>query len=220
MGAALAKLTVATRHFAATPVIGHVPGWTGQTDGVIQEPGDKSTYWKVPFEWTGSHSLSNAAAPADTSWVTAEDDQRFVGVVAEVLAVSPDASDITNVSAMGSLEAARHLIKAVPDWGFSRKRAWWQLLMIRDEAAGFVLPVTYDNCARDGLDEATIFHMGVVPVHRGRGLGRLLLRQATQTLVDHGVWRIYCDTASNNDPMIHLFQAEGWTQLPPHQQPI
>jgi ribosomal protein S18 acetylase RimI-like enzyme len=193
---------------------------TGQTDRVIQEPGEGATYWKVPFEWTSSQSLSIDAERADISWVSAESDQRFVGVVAQVLAKSTDASDVANVRLMGSLKAAHHLIEAAPDWGFGHNPAWWQLLVFEGDAAGFVLPVIYDNCARDGLDEATIFHMGVLPIHRGKGLGRSLLRQATRTLVDHGIWRIYCDTAANNDPMIHLFESEGWTKLPLHEQPI
>jgi ribosomal protein S18 acetylase RimI-like enzyme len=62
--------------------------------------------------------------------------------------------------------------------------------------------------------------MGVAPSYRGRGLARLLLRKATQTLVDHGVWRIHCDTAAANAPMIHLFERNGWTQLPAEQQPV
>jgi ribosomal protein S18 acetylase RimI-like enzyme len=135
---------------------------------------------------------------SDLSWVPAEVDQRFGGVVAEAL----DTSE----------QAARHLIDSVPAWGMSREPGWWQLLVLRGEVAGFVLPVIYDNCARDGLDEATIFHMGVLPAHRASGLGRLLLRQATRVLVDHGVWRIYCDTAADNSPMIHLFESEGWRQ--------
>lgn len=72
--------------------------------------------------------------------------------------------------------------------------------MVDGQPAGFVLPVTYDGCSRDGLDEATIYHMGVAPAHRGTGLGRLLLRRTTRVLVDHGVWRIFCDTPANNAP--------------------
>jgi ribosomal protein S18 acetylase RimI-like enzyme len=187
---------------------------------VSRDPEGGATYWKVPFEWTSSKSPSLDDERADVAWASAEKDYRFIGVVAQVLAESPDASDVANVRLMGSMKAAHHLIEAVPDWGFGHKPTWWQLLMVDGEAAGFVLPATYNNCTRDGLDEATIFHMGVLPTHRGEGLGRSLLRQATRTLVDHGVWRIYCDTASNNDPMIHLFESEGWTKYPPLEQPI
>jgi ribosomal protein S18 acetylase RimI-like enzyme len=83
-----------------------------------------------------------------------------------------------------------------------------------------VLPVIYDGSSRDGLDEATIYHMGVSPVQRGSGIGRLLLRHATRLLVSYRVWRIYCDTPLNNEPMIHLFESEGWTRLPAHDRPI
>ena len=82
-----------------------------------------------------------------------------------------------------------------------------------------MLPATFEGCERDGLDEATLIHVGVRPALRGQGLGRLLLRRATATLVEHGVWRIYCDTAAENEPMLRLFETEGWTRFPPHQRP-
>jgi GNAT superfamily N-acetyltransferase len=177
-------------------------------------------YWKVPFEWSGDRALPEREQFEDIVWVSAENDQRLIDLVAPVLAASPDASDQANVSAMGSEAAARHLLNAVPSWGCSHKPGWWQLLTFRGADAGFVLPVVYDGCARDGLDEATVFHMGVLPEHRGRGLGRVLLRKAMGTMLEHGVWRIYCDTAAANDPMIHLFESEEWVSLAPHQRPV
>jgi ribosomal protein S18 acetylase RimI-like enzyme len=51
-------------------------------------------------------------------------------------------------------------------------------------------------------------------------VGRLLLRRATRLLVEHGVWRIFCDTAETNAPMIHLFEDEGWRRLPRHERPL
>jgi GNAT superfamily N-acetyltransferase len=104
--------------------------------------------------------------------------------------------------------------------GFSYDASWWQALTFHGVPAGFVLPVIFDGCTRDGLDEATIYHMGVASSYRGRGLARLLLRRATNTMLDHGVWRLYCDTAAANAPMIHLFESEGWTRLPAEEQPI
>jgi ribosomal protein S18 acetylase RimI-like enzyme len=99
--------------------------------------------------------------------------------------------------------------------------------MVDERPAGFVLPVVYEGCSRGGLDEATIYHIGVAPAHRGAGIGRLLLRRATRVLVSHGVWRIFygvwrifCDTPATNEPMIHLFEQEDWTRLPPHEPPI
>jgi ribosomal protein S18 acetylase RimI-like enzyme len=141
-----------------------------------------------------------------------------IRLVADVLASSPGPEDRHAVEVLGVDEAARRTLALAI--GFSYLPDRWHVLSVREKTAGFVLPVTYDGCSRDGLDEATIYHMGVSPAHRGTGIGRLLLRHATRLLVRHGVWRIYCDTPSNNEPMIHLFESEGWTRLPAHERPI
>ena len=138
--------------------------------------------------------------------------------MADVLASSPGPEDRYAVEVLGAEEAARRTLGLAP--GFSYLPERWQVLSVRSEPAGFALPVIYDGCSRDGLDEATVYHMGVAPTHRGMGIGRLLLRLAARLLVGHGVWRIYCDTPSNNEPMIHLFESEGWTRLSAHERPI
>jgi GNAT superfamily N-acetyltransferase len=152
------------------------------------------------------------------SWQAAAEFPDVRRLVGTVLATSVDASDNAAVETLGPEGAATRVLS--PPQGFSYRAEWWQLLFYGDAAAGFVFPVTFDGCARDGLDEATIYHMGVAPSYRGRGLARLLLRKATQTLVDHAVWRIHCDTAAANPPMIHLFEREGWTRLPAEQQQV
>ena len=78
-----------------------------------------------------------------------------------------------------------------------------------------MLPVVFTGCARDGLDEGTIYHIVVAPEHRGRGLGRLLLGRATDTLLAHGVWQISTDTAAENTPMIRAFTSAGHTRRAP-----
>jgi ribosomal protein S18 acetylase RimI-like enzyme len=70
------------------------------------------------------------------------------------------------------------------------------------------------GCTRDGLDEGTIYHIGVAPDLRGIGLGHLLLARASKTLLDHGVWRIIADTAIENTPMIRVFKRHGWRKKP------
>jgi hypothetical protein len=37
----------------------------------------------------------------------------------------------------------------------------WHVLMVHEHAVGFVLPAVYEGCSRNGLDEATTYHMGV-----------------------------------------------------------
>jgi GNAT superfamily N-acetyltransferase len=177
-----------------------------------------ATYWKVPFEWTSADAPREEALPAGWSWSTGEDGAAPVELVADVLASSPGPEDLRAVEELGAAEAARRTL-ALAD-GFSYLAERWHVLEVDGEPAGFVLPVVYDGCARDGLDEATIYHMGTGRAHRGRGIGRLLLRRATNVLVAHGVWRIYCDTSDDNAAMIHLFEREGWLRLPPHERPI
>lgn len=175
-------------------------------------------YWRVPFEWPGDRPVRPDADPPHVGWQQAAGVPDLTDLVGAVLADSVDASDTAAVEALGPRRAAERILS--PPEGFSYRAEWWQVLRYGDAAAGFVLPVTFDGCARDGLDEATIYHMGVAPAYRGRGFARLLLRKATLTLVDHGVWRIYCDTAAANAPMIHVFESEGWQRLPAAEQPV
>ena len=105
----------------------------------------------------------------------------------------------------------RQLIEAVNSgMVYGREPGWWNIISVGQEPAGLVLPVLFAGCARDGLDEATLFHIGVVADQRRRGLGHLLLGKATDTLLSHGVWRIYCDTATRehrDDPPVRARMA-------------
>lgn len=177
-----------------------------------------ATYWKVPFEWTSGDAPADDPLPAGWSWSTGEDGSPPVELVADVLASSVGPEDHRAVEVLGGAGAARSTLALAE--GFSYLAQRWHVLAVDGAPAGFVLPVVYDGCARDGLDEATIYHMGTGSSWRGRGIGRLLLRRATRVLVAHGVWRIYCDTPADNAPMIHLFEREGWSRLPAHERPI
>jgi ribosomal protein S18 acetylase RimI-like enzyme len=178
------------------------------------------TYRKVPFEWITGQAIVEREDVAGISWITSDTDDRFVGVVAESLAVSPDTADQAAVRSMGSTVAARTLLDSAPKWRCSREADWWRLLCVLGEPVGFVLPVTYDEPARAGILEGTIFHVGVTPDYRGRGLGRILLREAVRVLTANGVERIFCDTDETNAPMIRLFESEGWTRLPIREVPL
>ena len=178
----------------------------------------EDTYRRVPFVWPGDRTARPDPDPPGVDWQQAGNVPELRDLVGTVLADSVDASDTAAVDELGPAGAAARILS--PPEGFSHERLWWQVLKHGEVAAGFVLPVTFDGCARDGLDEATIYHLGVNPAFRGRGLGRLLLRRATLILLDHGVWRIYCDTAAVNAPMIRLFETEGWQRLPAMERPV
>lgn len=177
-----------------------------------------ATYWKVPFEWISPTAPEDDPLRDGWSWTNGSETPSPIELVAAVLANSPGPEDHHSVATLGAEEAARQTLGL--STGFSYLPERWHVLLAGDEPAGFVLPVIYDGCAREGLDDATIYHMGVLPAHRGSGIGRLLLRRATRLLVTHGVWRIFCDTPDSNEPMIHLFVQEGWSRLPRHERPI
>lgn len=165
-------------------------------------------------------SLLDRGADRDVSWSDAEADERLHAVVADSLAYSPDASDIARMTSLGAAETARTVLASVTGWGCTWRTGWWKLLNYRSEPVGFVLPVTYADTFREGRSLGTIFHIGVVPAFRGYGFGRLLLRDATRTLMSNGAYRIYCDTDITNEPMIHLFESEGWRRLPDREVPL
>ena len=174
---------------------------------------------KVPFYWQPGCPAPAAAArltfrTAERAWL--ED------ALAQVMAASPDASDVHAVHALGARGAALDLLGAVrPHFEFAAD--WWQRADDeRGEPAGFVLPVLFADAkhSRDGQREGTIFYMGVLPSQRGKGHGDALLAQATLTLCGVGVWRIFCDTAANNVPMIAAFRAAGYIEQEPWERPV
>jgi GNAT superfamily N-acetyltransferase len=177
-----------------------------------------ASYWKVPFEWTENTAPTEDALDESVCWLTGSDTPQPVELVADVLANSPGPEDQYALETLGAEEAAQRTLALAS--GFKYLPGRWHVLMVHEHPVGFVLPVVYEGCSRDVLDEATIYHMGVAPAHRGAGIGRLLLRRATRVLVSHGVWRIFCDTPAMNEPMIHLFEQEGWARLPAYERPI
>jgi ribosomal protein S18 acetylase RimI-like enzyme len=83
-----------------------------------------------------------------------------------------------------------------------------------------VLPAVFAGKPKNAIREGTIFYLGVLPEHRGKGYGHELLAQATRVLHEVGVWRILCDTAACNRPMIAAFRAAGYIEREPWERPL
>ena len=83
----------------------------------------------------------------------------------------------------------------------------------KDEIVGFLQPVIYRGCSKDGLEEGTIYYISVVPEYRGKHYIYDLLCQATRTLQEVEVWRIFSDTDVYNKPMIKTFKEVGYRQF-------
>jgi ribosomal protein S18 acetylase RimI-like enzyme len=129
------------------------------------------------------------------------DEEADVDLVGAALAASPNMWDSAAVAAYGPAGAAVRLINAVPP----HRPHQWEVAVHHGSDAGFILPVVY---ATGG--EGTVWHIGVLSMHRGHGLGRALLRRGTSALVAAGVTAVTCDVDVANASMIHLFDSEGW----------
>jgi len=172
------------------------------------------TYSKVIYELDGAVLPSAVKLPARAAWRTAQRSD-LVTILGEALTESLDSADRAAVEQLGADGAATRLID-MADQDFRWDADWWQVLTIDGEVAGCVLPVVYRKRIRPLEDEGTIYHLGVRPLFRGRGIGGLLLTQGASILLRHGVWRVYCDTAATNLPMIDAFISQNWRHLGTH----
>ncbi|MES1022741.1 GNAT family N-acetyltransferase [Gloeocapsa sp. BRSZ] len=179
----------------------------------------EQTYLKVPFVWepkplTTSHRLT--FAPVSTM----HNDVLF-SVVARVMSSSIDASDRAKVSIYSAYAAAEIFLNSARD-GFSYQNEWWQFGMNENQdIVGFVLPVVFTGCAKDGLEEGSIYYMGILPEYQGLGFASDFLSKGTRILQETGVWRVFCDTAVNNVRMISTFKRVGYQQYSePWERPI
>ena len=79
----------------------------------------------------------------------------------------------------------------------------WELALIKKEPVGVVLPAYMD----EQKDSASNLYVGVVPMMRGRGLGRLLHYRGIQTISKRGVRNYLSSCDYLNLPMIKIFES-------------
>ena len=178
-------------------------------------------YWKVPFVWEEPKPLLEVPARLEFKAAKMLSREGLLSVVAQVMESSIDASDRKQVMEQGARQAAEHFL-AESQAGFSYQDDWWQIGVNSDDrVVGFIFPVIYPGCAKDGLEEASIYYIGVLPEYRGHGFATDLLLKGTRVLQEVGVWRVFCDTDVNNIPMISTFERVGYQQYSePWQRPL
>ena len=126
------------------------------------------------------------------------------------MAQSLDMHDQHMIEHVG-VEAAAHQMFHAARPAYDYQPEWWVIGSdMTGNTVGFVQPVIFPGCNRDGLEEGTIYYIGVAPQYRGYQYSYDLLCQATANLQQVGVWRIYCDTDVNNIPMQQTFTRVGY----------
>jgi RimJ/RimL family protein N-acetyltransferase len=175
-------------------------------------------YWKTPFVW---ETTQINLRPRLTFESCAQD--WLCSAVAEVMLHSFDPSDVHAVQTLGASQAALKILE-VEDEYFEVREGWWKLARdSQSNAIGFVLPVIYRDPRswKNGCPETTIYYMGVLPQFRGKGYAVDLLAEAMRVSKEEAnAWRLFCDTASDNLPMIRAFRAAGFSEKPAWQRPV
>ena len=143
-------------------------------------------------------------------------------MIAAAMASSMDPSDQFTVPRIGVAAAVQEVYDLLPKY-FDRQPSWWRIAKSVDgRPVGFVLPVTFkeDRYWKDDKPQGTIFYMGVLPEFRGRGYGLELVHEATRMFLSAGCWRIFCDTGTDNVPMVSAFRQAGYLEREPWQRPL
>ena len=176
-------------------------------------------YWKTPFYWESGCPLPPAAR--ELSFEPASD-ELLRPLIGSAMAVSMDKSDKFSVPRVGIEAAVQELYDVLPQY-FERQAGWWRIgKNSYGQPVGFVLPVTFKEARffKNGRPQGTIFYMGVLPEFRGHGYGLELVHEATRVFLAADCWRIFCDTGTDNTPMIQAFRQAGYVEREQRQRSL
>ena len=176
-------------------------------------------YWKTPFYWETGCPLPPAESKLRFEPVSDETLRPFIE---SVMATSMDESDRFNVPRIGIGAAVQEVFDLLPQY-FKRQPDWWRVgKNEQGYPVGFVLPVTFkeERFWKDEKPQGTILYMGVLPEFRGLGYGLNLVHEATRVFASANCWRIFCDTGTDNTPMIRAFRLAGYMERNQWQRPL
>lgn len=92
--------------------------------------------------------------------------------------------------------------------GFVASATW--LICRRNDGFGGPHPVATIQGVYTGWRRGSIQNVGVVPQHRGLGLGRALLIQSLRGFRERGVRRVHLEVTAENLPAVALYQQLGF----------
>jgi GNAT superfamily N-acetyltransferase len=89
--------------------------------------------------------------------------------------------------------------------GTAYKPEYWYAATLGNKIIGVVFPQRY----WDKMEEGSIFHIGVLPEHQGKGYGKILHAKGLETLATMGCTGYVGSTEIENARMISVFLANG-----------
>jgi len=109
---------------------------------------------------------------------------------------------------LGDLEGCRRLMREIRNKsGFLPVATW---LVVRNDAGGDLEWCGTIQGVVDKLGMGSIQNIGVVPRHRGSGLGTCLIEQALTGFRGHGLRRASLEVTADNSRAVRLYQRLGF----------
>jgi len=109
---------------------------------------------------------------------------------------------------LGDIEGCRRLMREIRNKpGFLPGATW---LVVRNDALGELEWCGTIQGVVDKLGVGSIQNIGVVPSHRGFGLGSCLIEQALAGFRGHGLRRAFLEVTAENSGAVRLYQRLGF----------
>jgi mycothiol synthase len=109
---------------------------------------------------------------------------------------------------LGELEGCQRLMQEISrKEGFLPQATW---LVVRDTPHGGMLPCGTVQGIRDRSGMGAIQNLGVVPEHRGEGLGTALLLKSLEGFRSVGLTRAFLEVTAQNEGAIRLYRRVGF----------
>jgi ribosomal protein S18 acetylase RimI-like enzyme len=135
---------------------------------------------------------------------------------------SLDESDRYTVDKIGIDRAVEEVYEVSAKY-FEVRVGWWRAAIDSSgRKVGFVLTTVFAESSRwkENKPQGTILYMGVLPGFLGCGYALELILEATRTCMAAGCWRIFCDTGSDNFPVVAAFRKAGYQERKPWRRPL
>ena len=120
---------------------------------------------------------------------------------------------------LGDADGCRKLMVEIARQKSFLPQATWLIAYLEDVTGVPVDCGTIQGIARSRIMGA-VQNVGVVPAHRGLGLGRALVLKALQGFRDAGLRRVYLEVTAENRPAVELYRSVGFRLMRSMYKPL